>query len=126
MGLARTIFKSILVGMTAAIMTAPALSGAAELAKNQNLKLGLPTRDMRTMDPALFTISSEKSILDKISNGLFRTPYGKAAIESIEPDLAEMYEVSPVGKAGRFMLSTGRQFVRYSGSCMGSPLGLLK
>ena len=91
----------------ATLLIAPASGMAAELAKNQNLKLGLPVRDIRTLDPAFSTLTGEKSIVGQIFNGLLRTPYGKVSIESIEGDLAEQYEVSPDGLVWGFTLRKG-------------------
>jgi len=99
--------KFLLVGLFCAIMAAPAHSGATELAKKQNLKLGLPVRDIRTLDPAHSTLTGEKSIVGEIFNGLLRTPYGKVSIEAIEGDLAEKWEVSPDGLVWTFQLRKG-------------------
>lgn len=91
----------------AVFLAAPVIGQAAELAKNQNLKLGLPVRDIRTLDPAFSTLTGEKSIVGEIFNGLLRTPYGKVSIEMIEGDLAEKYDVSPDGLVWSFTLRKG-------------------
>ena len=90
----------------------PALGQCAELAKKQDLKLGLPIRDIQTLDPALSTMTGEKSIVGEIFSGLLRMPYGKVAIDLIEGDLAESYEVSPDGLVWSFALRKGVKWHR--------------
>ena len=103
----RTIHRLLIFGILSIFVMLPVLGQAAELAKKQNLKLGLPVRDIRTLDPAFSTLTGEKSIVGAIFNGLLRTPYGKVSIEKIEGDLAEEYEVSPDGLVWRFTLRKG-------------------
>ena len=108
----RKIVKFAFVGLVCALMAAPALSGAAELAKKQNLKLGLPVRDIKTLDPAHSTLTGEKSIVGEIFSGLLRMPYGKVDIEAVEGDLAEKWEVSPDGLVWSFKLREGAKWHR--------------
>lgn len=98
--------------LLAIVLAVPLQDLSAELAKSQNLKLGLPVRDIRTLDPAFSTLTGEKSIVGEIFNGLLRTPYGKVGIEEIEGDLAETYKVSPNGLVWRFVLRKGVKWHR--------------
>ncbi len=103
----KKINKLLLFCFFAMVLIVPEMTQAVELAKNQNLKLGLPVRDIRTLDPAFSTLTGEKSIVGEIFNGLLRTPYGKVSIEEIEGDLAEQYQVSPDGLVWSFTLRKG-------------------
>ena len=103
----KKINRVLLSWFIAVMLIVPVLGQAAEQAKNQNLKLGLPVRDIRTLDPAFSTLTGEKSIVGEIFNGLLRTPYGKVSIEMIEGDLAETYSVSPDGLVWTFALRKG-------------------
>jgi len=96
----------------AIFLTMPIVGHAVELAKKQNLKLGLPVRDIRTLDPAFSSQTGEKSIVGEIFNGLLRTPYGKVSIKKIEGDLAEKYETSPDGLVWSFTLRKGVKWHR--------------
>lgn len=97
----------LLVTLLLSAMLASGGVYAQELAKNQNLKLGLPVRDAHTLDPAYSTLTGEKSIVGRMFNGLLRMPYGKVDIEAIEGDLAESYKVSTDGLAWDFTLRKG-------------------
>lgn len=88
-------------------LTGPALGQAAEPAKNQNLKLALSVRDIRTLDPADSSLTGEKAIVGEIFSGLLRIPYGNVSIEKVEGDLAEQYQVSPDGLVWSFVLRKG-------------------
>lgn len=97
----------LLVTLLLSAMLASGAVYAQDLAKNQNLKLGLPVRDVRTLDPAYSTLTGEKAIVGEIFNGLLRTPYGQVDIETVEGDLAEVYNVSPDGLVWSFKLRKG-------------------
>jgi peptide/nickel transport system substrate-binding protein len=101
-----------MICLLASLMLVPAAIQAAEIAKNQNLKVGLPVRDIRTLDPANSTLTGEKSIVGAMFNGLLRTPYGKVGIETIEGDLAESYEVGTDGLVWSFKLRKGVKWHR--------------
>ena len=108
-------YRLLWLSFLSIILILPALTQAAELAKKQNLKLGLPVRDIRTLDPAFSTLTGEKSIVGAIFNGLLRTPYGKVSIEMIEGDLAETYDISPDGLVWSFTLRKGVKWHRKYG-----------
>lgn len=96
-----------LTGLLAVMLVAPNPCQAQELAENQNLKIGITIRDIRTLDPALSTISGEKAAIGQIFNGLLRTPFGKVGIDTIEGDLAERWKVSPDGLTWDIRLRKG-------------------
>ena len=67
-------FRLLTISLLVTFLLAPVTIQAAELAKKQNLKLGLPVRDIRTLDPAHSTLTGEKSVVGQMFNGLLRTP----------------------------------------------------
>ncbi|WP_022665387.1 ABC transporter substrate-binding protein [Desulfospira joergensenii] len=104
--------RILLLLILAAGFLLPGVGQAVEQAKNQNLKLGLPIRDIRTLDPAFSTLTGEKSIVGEIFSGLLRMPYGKVDIELIQGDLAEKYDISPDGLVWKFTLRKGVKWHR--------------
>lgn len=80
---------------------------AAELAKDQTLKLALPVRDIKNLDTAFATLTGEKEIVGEITNGLLRFPYGKIDLNALEGDLAESWETSDDGLVWTIKLRKG-------------------
>jgi peptide/nickel transport system substrate-binding protein len=99
--------KLLLSGLLVAIIMMPGIILAQELAKGQHLKVGLPVRDIASLDPARATLTGETDIVGAIFNGLLRFPFARVDLEAIEGDLAEKWEVSPDGLTWSFTLRKG-------------------
>jgi len=89
------------------LVLAPLSLTAAELAKEQHIRISVPVRDFKSFDPAFATLTGEKTIVSEITNGLLRFPYGVVDLEKIEGDLAESWETSADGLAWTFTLRKG-------------------
>ncbi len=74
------------------------------------LRFGVAGSDAISFDPHKSTKTQDKIIFPWIFNGLVRFKPGTAELKSIEPDLAESWEVSPDQLTWTFKLKKGVQF----------------
>jgi peptide/nickel transport system substrate-binding protein len=93
--------------LLALFLIAPIMVSAADLAENQHIRISVPVRDIKTLDPAFATLTGEKTIVSEITSGLLRFPYGVIDLERIEGDLAESWTVSDDGLTWTFILRKG-------------------
>ena len=93
------------------------IAPAAELAKEQVLDIAFDAGDAKTLDPHRAATTVDRSTVDPIFNGLIRYPPGNQV--SVEPDLAESWNVSPDGRTWTFQLRKGVYFHPYPGSPSG-------
>ena len=99
------LFGCLLAVMATLILALP--TWATELDPDQHIKISVPVRDIKTLDPAFATLTGEKTMVSEITNGLLRTPYGVLDLEKIEGDLAESWTVSKDGLVWTFKLRQG-------------------
>jgi len=98
-----------------ALATLLVLSGTTPLAFAQAdtrpVLIASPTNaDIATLDPHRATAFGDKGIVSSIFDGLVRFAPGSADPKTLEPDLAEKWEVSPNNKTWTFHLRKGVQF----------------
>ncbi|MBW2660038.1 MAG: polyamine ABC transporter substrate-binding protein, partial [Deltaproteobacteria bacterium] len=74
------------------------------------LRIGTLGSDAISLDPHMSTKTQDKIIFPLIFNGLVRFKPGTADLNSIEPDLAESWEVSEDKLVWTFKLRHGVQF----------------
>lgn len=98
----------------------PVTVSAANLAKQQNLKIAFDAADAKSLDPHRATTTVDRSTVDPIFNGLVRYPPGNQV--NLEPDLAESWDVSPDLKTWTFRLRKGVFFHPFPGASNGYEL----
>jgi len=98
----------------------PAAVSAANLAKQQNLKIAFDAADAKSLDPHRATTTVDRSTVDPIFNGLVRYPPGNQV--NVEPDLAESWDVSSDLKTWTFHLRKGVYFHPFPGAANGYEL----
>lgn len=98
----------------------PAAVSAANLAKQQNLKIAFDAADAKSLDPHRATTTVDRSTVDPIFNGLVRYPPGDQV--NVEPDLAESWDVSSDLKTWTFHLRKGVYFHPFPGATSGYEL----
>ena len=102
--------KTLLYRLLAVMTVLLLMQGSAlaqDLDPDQHVKISVPVRDIKTLDPAFATLTGEKTMVSEITNGLLRVPYGVLDIERIEGDLAESWTVSDDGLTWTFKLRKG-------------------
>jgi len=83
----------------------PLFASEVKLAKNQVLTVAFDSGDAKTLNPHLAGSNQDRAVADLIHNGLLRYPPGNQI--SLEPDLAESWEVSNDKKEYTFHLRKG-------------------
>jgi peptide/nickel transport system substrate-binding protein len=74
------------------------------------IEMGLNASDVGQLDPHRSSRTNDVAIVDAMFNGLVRFPEGSIALDRLEPDLAERWEVSGDGRVWTFFLRRGVQF----------------
>jgi peptide/nickel transport system substrate-binding protein len=108
----------LVVFMVSALV--PAAVFAANLAKQQDLKIAFDAADAKSLDPHRATTTVDRSTVDPIFNGLVRYPPGNQV--NVEPDLAESWNVSSDLKTWTFHLRKGVYFHPFPGAADGYEL----
>ncbi len=83
-------------------------TGVAD-ADNKTLVIGMGSADAGKLDPHIASTTPDKGLLQYIFNGLVRLKPGQISPETIEPDLAESWEVDPTGTQWTFHIRHGVQ-----------------
>jgi len=84
------------------------LAGTAE-ADDKTLVIGMGSADAGKLDPHVASTTPDKGLLQYIFNGLVRLKPGQISPETIEPDLAESWEVDPTSTQWTFHIRQGVQ-----------------
>ena len=84
------------------------LAGVAR-ADNKTLVIGMGSADAGKLDPHVASTTPDKGLLQYIFNGLVRLKPGQISPETIEPDLAESWDVDPTGTQWTFHIRHGVQ-----------------
>ncbi|SMF36780.1 peptide/nickel transport system substrate-binding protein [Tistlia consotensis] len=92
----------------ACLLVAVTLSTAQ--AADRALRMAYDIGDIATLDPHRGSSHVDRAIADMLFNGLVRVPPGQANISTVEPDLAESWEVGDGGKRWVFHLRHGVMF----------------
>ena len=69
------------------------LASAGAIAQT-TLNVGMSAADVNQLDPYRATTTQDKPLTSWIYNGLVRFKPGSASLETLEPDLAERWELS--------------------------------
>ncbi len=92
-----------------ALAAALALGAAPALAQ-KTLGIGMATQDVQNMDPHRAVTTPERPLASWMFNALVRFKPGSASVESMEPDLAEAWEVSSDRLTWTFKIRKGVSF----------------
>ena len=79
-------------------------------AKSQEIRMAFDASDLKSMDPHYASANVDRALVHLVFNGLVRFKPGSVRMDSIQPDLAESWEISKDGREWTFHLRKGVMF----------------